>query len=353
MERPATQPSPNDRTRYLNIVYFVESARSHTIRVNLRYARWGLGLAAIVCAWSAGSIFWILTLQFQVSETRERLESSLTTIFDYQIKNDKVFEIAYPADQTNSYYSEAAQLASNNPVSDPSQAKNPAPHPEDKLTLAKTESPAQKTGEMPAAKSVDAPVGKAVPVVAAKMTDKPIEKIPAKPNTPEAQSTLTPVHATAAVADANVNSETPRANPSSEALVNITAAQISKTGNKIALVFDINNLSEERADGYIWAVAKFTMPDGQSTYVGAPQSLKLDPANGQIKSVKSAYRFSIQRFKKKDFEIKAPAIKDWKLAKLTIHFTDINRQKEDQINIPVDQLAVNSDVDKPYTEIKL
>ena len=92
MERTATQPAHNDRTRYINFVYFVESARSHTIRINLKYARWTVGGVLVVFAWAAGSVFWIASLRWQVQETRDRLESSLTTIFDYQIKNDKVFE---------------------------------------------------------------------------------------------------------------------------------------------------------------------------------------------------------------------------------------------------------------------
>lgn len=323
MERESNQSPAVGRKRYLNIVYFVESARSHTIRLNLRYARWVIGFAAIVCAWAIGSIFWILSLNMQVSETRERLETSLTTIFDYQIKNDKVFETAYPADATNSYYSESAHLASNNPLRESDQPKQEAPKPSEKPVTTQTDNRNLNPPESPATATQE------------KSTNQP----------------------SAVTANAELNKATANSSQQNQApvqkFINITAAKISKVGHKISLVFDINNLQHEKAEGYIWAIATFKGQDGEPKHIGAPNTAKIDPATGQIKSAKSAYRFSIQRFKKKDFEFKAPSGKDWKLTKLTIHFTDLEQTNEDLINIPVDQLALREGVDQPITDIKL
>ena len=126
MRREKNQSPSSDRTRYLNIVYFVESARSHTIRINLRYARWAVAAGVVICGWTIGSIFWIFSLQVQTGKTRDRLATALTTIFDYQIKNEKVFDVAYPTDATNSYYSELAQLPSNNPIAESSGTSTPS-----------------------------------------------------------------------------------------------------------------------------------------------------------------------------------------------------------------------------------
>ena len=125
MDHESSHPSSGDRTRYLNIVYFIESARSHTLRINLAHARWAAGASILVFTWAVGSIFWITALRFQITAARNRLETSLTAIFDYQIKNDKVFDLAYPPDATNGYYSESAQLASNNPLVEKTLAKGP------------------------------------------------------------------------------------------------------------------------------------------------------------------------------------------------------------------------------------
>ena len=349
MDRAANQPVQNDRTRYLNIVYFVESARSHTIRINLRYARWAIGAAAIVVAWAAGSIFWIASLRWQVEETRERLESSLTTIFDYQIKNDKVFELAYPVDATKSYYSEAAQLASNNPTTE-TKVQTPAAD----LTKPAVNTP---TSDIKPAGSSAKPDSTAT-----------VAKVEAKPTEATVKSDVQPSQAPVAsqpglLASAATTQAQPvtkivdnaAAKPAEVAgsLLDISGTKLARIGNRIELVFDINNRRPERASGYIWAVATFSGQNGKTMYSGAPNHLQLESTSGKIKSFKSGYRFAIQRYKKKDFEFKTPASKDWKLTKVTIHFTDMNNSKEDVINVPVEQLASGQGSEAPATETPL
>lgn len=354
MERSANQPVQNDRTRYLNIVYFVESARSHTIRINLRYARWAIGAAAIIFAWAAGSVFWIVSLRWQVDETRERLESSLTTIFDYQIKNDKVFELAYPAEATKSYYSEAAQLASNNPVMDSKSSGSST----DEISPTKASQPPVTADSKP-------PVAQKVSTTAPEI--KPTAK--AEENKPQpmaaANQVASPAPAVTVVSQSAATSIQPAATASvvapspgnlaqdNAALIDVSGAKITKSGNKLELVFDINNRKPERALGYIWAVAAFAGADGKTIYSAAPNHVQFDAGAGKIKSFKTAYRFAIQRYKKKDFEFKAPAIKDWKLTKMTIHFTDINNSKEEVVNVPVDHFASSQSAEKPASETNL
>jgi hypothetical protein len=122
-------------------------------------------------------------------------------------------------------------------------------------------------------------------------------------------------------------------------VIEVSGAKISKIGNKLELVFDIHNPHSERAAGYIWAVAAFATPDGKTMHVGAPSHLQLEVDSGKVKAFKTGYRFSIQRYKKKDFEFKTPSAKDWKLTKMTIHFSDLTRKNEQAVNVPVDQLA--------------
>jgi hypothetical protein len=338
MERESSHPTSGERTRYLNIVYFIESARSHTIRINLAHARWAVGGAILVFTWAIGSIFWITSLRLQISAARDRLETSLTTIFDYQIKNDQVFDIAYPTDATNSYYSEAAQLASNSPIVEKTGDKT--------VEKAIPKVPVETNNTKAAVAISDKIPAQPTEKVAAGALEKPIEKSPEKlaekaPEKPALAASSQP----AVAAETTHNTDLAHSNAAAEAaaskLIDISNAKISKNGSKYSLVFDINNLSKQKAEGYIWTVASFTSDSGQTALSAAPEHTKINSGTGEIVSIKSAYRFSIQRFKNKVFDFRTPAGKEWKLSALKIHFADVAGNSADAVDIPVDQ-AINS-----------
>jgi hypothetical protein len=333
-----------DRVRYLNIVYFIESARSHTMRINLRHAKWGLAGAFILFAWSIGSIIWIASLKREVDGTRRNLESALTAVFDYQIKNDKVFELAYPIDATNSYYSEAAQLASNNPIAD-HQTQPTAKQPS--IKIASDTSPQQPTN-MKDTSTAQAPTS---PSVAAASPPSP-----AAPTATSPAAVPTPVNHTQPQPQGTdlTNKSKSAKDPSTSKIIGISAPKISKTGSRMTLEFSITNAHSKKAEGYIWAIASIQTAAGQTTRIIAPDHAKLDDKTGQITAVKAAYRFSIQRFKEKSFDFTIPpGLKDWKLTKLTVSFTDLNANGADQVELPVESLAVNQASDTPPTELKL
>jgi hypothetical protein len=301
MDAESKRASTSERNRYLNIVYFVESARSHTIRINLRHAKYAVGAAIAVAVWALSASVWIMILRHDLSQIKDRLESSLSAVFEYQIKNEKVFEIAYPADSTNSYYSETAQLASNNPLSDPT----PEPVP-------------QKSPEKPEPSAAP----KEATIAAAKTTPPP-----AAPNAEES--------------------------PTTSNLISISAARLAKTGSKMTLNFAITNSKPKKAEGYIWAIATFASTDGKNVVVIAPEHAKLDKQTTAIASFKTGYRFSIQRFKDKTFEFKVPAeLEEAKMAKLSILFTDLEGETNGVVELPVDTLAVNQSSDFPMTSLR-
>ncbi len=328
MRRAPKKPSPGERTRYLNIVYFVESARSHTIRVNLTHARLAVAGLALVGIWAITSGFWIAQLNSQSVKTRQRLENALTTIFDYQIKSEKVFEQAYPPESSNSYYSEAAQLPSNNPLAEgaPSEfgkhdEKRPEKTPTDLVATTKPE---------PTTSSVALPVGNKL-----------------KPTATVTTAITTPV-------SAKHSDQSPdKSSPLGSADLDISAAKLSKTDAKIALNFSMKNKTSQRAEGFIWAVAMIINESGTTKPLVAPDHTKIDTKSGDILSARSAYRFSILKFKNKEFDFKIPGGATWKLAKLTIHYTDIKGSNEQKVEIPVDQVATTNVADTPEADSKL
>ena len=78
MDAESKRASTLERNRYLNIVYFVESARSHTIRINLRHAKYAVGAAIAVAVWALSASVWIMILRHDLSQIKDRLESSLS-----------------------------------------------------------------------------------------------------------------------------------------------------------------------------------------------------------------------------------------------------------------------------------
>jgi hypothetical protein len=335
MRRATNKPSHGERNRFLNIVYFVESARSHTIRINLTYARWAIALALIVVAWSIGSLFWIAHLQYQSAKTHDRLEHALTTIFDYQIKNEKIFDEAYPPESTNGYYSELAQLPSNNPV-----AETTAPQ----QLKSETKTQDKNTQTQPLAKT--APLPKSPTQVA---------ESPKKTTTPGIETNGTAGAGVSSVSKSTELSITPStqsldsAGPSLE----ISAAKLSKTDAHIDLNFTMKNKNPERAEGFIWAVAVIAQENGEAKPVVAPIHTRIDSKSGAILAPTSGYRFSILKFKNKEFEFKAPGRSTWKLTKLTIHYTNVEGRNEQKIEIPVEQVAITNVADTPATDIAL
>jgi hypothetical protein len=328
MRRAPKKPSPGERTRYLNIVYFVESARSHTIRVNLTHARLAVVGLALVGVWAIASGFWIAQLNSQSVKTRQRLENALTTIFEYQIKSEKVFEQAYPPESSKSYYSEAAQLPSNNPLTE--------------ATSSESTNQNDKRSDKPAPALVTAPKTESTTqsvTVPAENKSKQAIQVTAGMTTPVSSK-----HADASL-------EKPSSTESIE--LDISAAKLTKSDNKIALNFSIKNKSSQRSEGFIWAVAMISNDSGTIKPLVAPDHTKIDTKSGDILSARTAYRFSILKFKNKEFDFKIPGSTTWKLTKLTIHYTDLKGSNEQKVEIPVEQVAAKNLADTPEADSKL
>lgn len=324
MRRGHNQTERRERARYLNIVYFVESARSHTIRINLTYARWAIGAFAVLVLWSFGSIFWIANLEYQVAKTRLRLETALATIFDNQIKNEKVFEEAYPNEATKAYYSELAQLPSNNPISDTlaspdAQEKSP----QNTITIKTPSAGTSRVNDT--IKSVTS----ATPV----LTEKNKEQVHAGSIGPSDLKTADNGN-TEFTSAAEVTANSPS--------FDITGAKLSKTDNRILLNFSMRNKNIHRGEGFIWAVARLAHENGETRFVGSPEYTKLDAKTGGLASARSGYKFSILKFKNKELDFKTPASTQWKLTKLTVFYTDLQGRNEQKIDIPVEKLAVTN-----------
>jgi hypothetical protein len=108
-------------------------------------------------------------------------------------------------------------------------------------------------------------------------------------------------------------------------------ATISKTSSKLSLIFNIKNNAPKKAEGFIWAVAMITTNNGQTTALPAPEHTKIDRNTGDIQSHKTAYRFSILRFKNKEFDFYLTEIVFNVVEELELSVRSANCLKNDNI----------------------
>jgi hypothetical protein len=312
MSKDSGVPTQGIREKHLNIVYFVDSSKSHSLRINFAVARWIVALAVGVFLWSIISVVWIISLDRTVEMSRQHMASVLNSLFDYQVKCDNVFETAYPESQTHGYYAKGSHLPSNNPVSSPKdgassemaqlQQRNttnsgdaPRPMQSDSQKMASSGDP---TSSLTSTKSPDSNKDKLVPATAL---------------------------AGQTGVQASVESGTKTGAVSSDGSglnIDITNTMLSAGSGKMTLLFDISNKDGKRkAEGYIWATGVIQLADGSTKKIAAPAHSQIDN-EGNIAAYTSTYKFSIQRFKKKDFMFTVPSENTWKLTELKVTYVD-------------------------------
>lgn len=94
-EKSSTR-SRSERIRFLNVIYFVDSHRTRSLKFTLRTATISLVLLLLLLSWSfvaSGLLF----RQYSVNtDLRVHTRKLLSSIFSYQTRYDEVYESAYP-----------------------------------------------------------------------------------------------------------------------------------------------------------------------------------------------------------------------------------------------------------------
>ena len=298
MAKEAAAQTQVPRERHLNIVYFIDSSRTHSVRVNLMHARWLVAGAIGLTLWSFQSLAWIVSLDHVLKTTRDHLSSALGSVFDYQVKYDKIFDKAYPDAALQGYYAEGSHLPANNPTT-----------PEERVAekIANETAPVKET----------APVNQ---TTTAALTT-------AKVAAPAAAAAATTVAATTTTANAAKTSD--QAATAADkgdgkfGSLDVRKATLSKgSDGKLNLVFDMTNReTKNKAEGYVWAIVGLRLADGTTKNLVAPPTARLN-STGMVENPQSAYRFSIQRYKKKDFSFATPAGDGWTVANIKIVYSD-------------------------------
>lgn len=301
MAKEAAPQAQVPRERHLNIVYFIDSSRTHSIRVNLSHARWLLAGAIGLTLWSVLSLAWILSLDHVLKTTRDHLSSALSSVFDYQVKYDKIFDSAYPDAALQGYYAEGSHLPANNPTTADDRVAE---------KIANDNNPGKEvtSGSQPALSAAGQ----------------------AKDGTVTASANQASAAKQADPAAAATDKTDPKAGT-----LDIRKSVLSKAqDNKLNLVFDmINRESKNKAEGYVWAVVGIKLADGTTKNLVAPPTARLN-SSGVVENPSSAYRFSIQRFKRKDFSFTTPTADGWTVSSVKIVYSDISGKRLNETNVP-------------------
>ncbi|MCX6126156.1 MAG: hypothetical protein NTV34_15600 [Proteobacteria bacterium] len=331
MAKDIVVPNQGIRERHLNILYFVDSSRSHSIRINLALARWLLSLSIGLILWSLLSVGWIISLGHILAATRSHLDAALSSIFKYQVKYDQVFELAYPdnpASVASSIYS-ATDLAKPKVGTEGNHApaKGDGAPANGALTQSpKSEAPSVATQKVigPPSVNTSSSTTKALPI--------------AEPATSQTAAIQLAANKVAEPIAAPTEALKGAAKPPTTGLsMDIRNLSLTANNGVMTLLFDISNSeTAKKAEGYIWAIATLELGDGSSKKVAAPMHSRLN-ANGNIDAYSSTYKFSIQKFKRKDFAFIVPKDESWKVKDLKITYVDAqgHSPKTTPVMVPV------------------
>jgi hypothetical protein len=96
-EKAGNRPR-SERKRYLNIIYFIDSKRTRTLKFSIKTGYLTVGTLCLLVSWSLVASLLLIREHGLNKELRSRSRNLLSVIFNYQTRYDQVYEKAYPND---------------------------------------------------------------------------------------------------------------------------------------------------------------------------------------------------------------------------------------------------------------
>lgn len=294
----ALMKEPNDksnkakgeRQRCLNVIYFIDSNRTHTFKLSLKSAVVIASILGGMLIWSILGSYLLLDTSLESTQKNQRIRSLLATIFTYQTRYDEVYERSYP-DLSHS------ELTSH------SEEPAPASEPEDQdiSPAATEESPHDPDHAVSLAAKASPSDSKASTVQTSDESQK--ESHPGQPP------------------------------------IGIEDVETKDQENLLEFSFSLKNLaSPELASGYVIGVGSFIDESGQAVTILSPPEVRPDKKI-PIYSLSKNHRFSIRYYKKKTLQFSKPDAKkgQFQSVKIVIGDGDGNR-KEIVYNLKNDKI---------------
>jgi len=248
----------SDRKRYLNIIYFVDSNRTRTLKFSIGASYVTVGLIAAALVWSLVSTTLLVRDRYVIAGMSDHTTRLLELVFNHQTRYDEVYEKAYPDN-------DAALLV-------------------DETEPEKAEKPVEKRGIMSlSAKRPPMPV---TPPAARSAIDKLAEE------SSSAKRTLN--------AEPVVPSATPKVKSGDEPPLSIDNFSTTMTEKSLIINLSLKNLSSpNKTSGSVSAVAKYIDAADKSYALESHPRDTGDEASG-------GEHFNIRYFKNKAFYFEPP-----------------------------------------------
>lgn len=85
-----------DRKRYLNVIYFIDSRRTRTLKFGIGTSYLVVSALSLAVIWSIVASTLLIRDRFIIASMSAHSRSLLETVFNYQTRYDEVYEKAYP-----------------------------------------------------------------------------------------------------------------------------------------------------------------------------------------------------------------------------------------------------------------
>ena len=316
--------------RQLNIIYFVDSSKTRTVKIPLGRVSVVLLLLSAVGLWSIGSAFLLTAANADRAGLTRKLSASLATVFDYETRYDGVYDVAYPSGKTN---------VPSPPLQARPVAAAPAPSVASALAKLPANEPSATAAEADAAAGTDG---------LAEHPGPPAKALAAKalPRARETAETAEPKAAKLGKAE-NVpeKSDKPaKASIGAKGTPVIVGNPVIENGaNALQVKFDLTNKSSGRTEGYIWAVASFKNDKGETIYIADPPNVGVK-ADGDVADVLKSSNFGIRKFKKMSFTFPVNKELNGTFTGIKIGVTDKAGANRTTYNVPVEIKVGKTDV---------
>ena len=258
---PVVKPKPS----ILNIIYFIDSKQTKSLKIPLKAAGWLAGSLIIIVLWSFSSLAVLVQSYTKTGELSSKISSLKHVIFEQQVKLERVYEKTYQDHTKESDQSSA--ISDESSPTDHSSSNTASTNP---VSVIKNPSQAN-------------------------------EKIVAEKNS----------------------------NITEDSHVKIETARIKSTQNQLELNFSIKNLdSPKQKEGNVIGVAKYIGPDGSSQLITSPPGISLS-GEGRPDNLKTGFRFSIKYYKERMLFFTTPKVRGGSFEKVSIFTLDDQGNKSE------------------------
>jgi hypothetical protein len=296
--------------RQLNIIYFIDSSKTRTIKIPLGRVSALLLVLSAVGVWSVGSAVLLNLAYGERTELTTKLRTALATVFDYETRVDGVYDIAYPSGKTGAGPSVAK-----------AESETPPPAVETALAKLASDEPTGTAEEVDAAGANGEDGGVQMPAA---------KSLSAK-SLPKARET------------AESRKPEPSDPSASGAPILVGNPVVESGGSGLQVRFDLTNKSGRRAEGYIWGVASFKSDKGEVTYIVDPPTLGVK-TDGEVADPSRSANFGIRKFKKMSFNFPVDKGLNGTFTGIKIGVTDKSGANRTTYNVPVEIKIGRNDV---------